>query len=75
LSPVDTIPILLTVDWLLDRFRMTSNVLGEMAVAVLLDGVAPPARSPIETPELDDVFPVEEQDGNTPTSHLAPQSK
>jgi DAACS family dicarboxylate/amino acid:cation (Na+ or H+) symporter len=33
---------LLTVDWLLDRCRTTSNVLGDMAVAVLLDRVSPP---------------------------------
>jgi DAACS family dicarboxylate/amino acid:cation (Na+ or H+) symporter len=43
--PVDKIPILLTVDWLLDRFRTTSNVLGDMTVAVLLDRVAPPGTS------------------------------
>jgi DAACS family dicarboxylate/amino acid:cation (Na+ or H+) symporter len=36
LSP-DQIPVLLTVDWLLDRCRTTSNVLGDMTVAVLLD--------------------------------------
>ena len=42
--PVDKIPILLTVDWLLDRFRTTSNVLGDMTVAVLLDRVSPPER-------------------------------
>ena len=41
--PVDKIPILLTVDWLLDRLRTTSNVLGDMTVAVLLDRVSPPA--------------------------------
>jgi Na+/H+-dicarboxylate symporter len=40
--PVDKIPILLTVDWLLDRLRTTSNVLGDMTVAVLLDRVSPP---------------------------------
>ena len=39
--PVDKIPILLTVDWLLDRCRTTSNVLGDMTVAVLLDRVSP----------------------------------
>jgi Na+/H+-dicarboxylate symporter len=33
---------LLTVDWLLDRCRTTSNVLGDMTVAVLLDRVSPP---------------------------------
>ena len=31
------IPILLTIDWFLDRCRTTSNVLGDMTVAVLLD--------------------------------------
>lgn len=40
--PSDKIPILLTVDWLLDRCRTTSNVLGDMTVAVLLDRVSPP---------------------------------
>jgi DAACS family dicarboxylate/amino acid:cation (Na+ or H+) symporter len=44
--PVDKIPILLTVDWLLDRLRTTSNVLGDMTVAVLLDRVSPP-RGPV----------------------------
>ncbi|MFO0891835.1 MAG: dicarboxylate/amino acid:cation symporter [Isosphaeraceae bacterium] len=37
--PVDKIPILLTIDWFLDRCRTTSNVLGDMTVAVLLDRV------------------------------------
>lgn len=46
--PVDTIPILLTIDWLLDRLRTTSNVLGDMAVAVLLDRVSPPARAAVD---------------------------
>ena len=41
--PSDKIPILLTIDWLLDRCRTTSNVLGDMTVAVLLDRVSPPA--------------------------------
>jgi Na+/H+-dicarboxylate symporter len=43
--PVDKIPILLTVDWLLDRCRTTSNVLGDMTVAVLLDRVSPPDQN------------------------------
>ena len=42
--PADKIPILLTVDWLLDRCRTTSNVLGDMTVAVLLDRASPPVR-------------------------------
>jgi Na+/H+-dicarboxylate symporter len=43
--PTEKIPILLTVDWLLDRCRTTSNVLGDMTVAVLLDRVSPPEES------------------------------
>jgi DAACS family dicarboxylate/amino acid:cation (Na+ or H+) symporter len=46
--PVDKIPILLTVDWLLDRLRTTSNVLGDMTVAVLLDRVDPPTSAEFE---------------------------
>ncbi len=38
--PADKIPVLLTIDWFLDRCRTTSNVLGDMTVAVLLDGSA-----------------------------------
>ena len=37
--PAEKIPILLTIDWFLDRCRTTSNVLGDMTVAVLLDRV------------------------------------
>ncbi len=44
--PPEKIPILLTVDWLLDRCRTTSNVLGDMTVAVLLDRVSPPPMVP-----------------------------
>ncbi len=35
--PADKIPVLLTIDWFLDRCRTTSNVLGDMTVAILLD--------------------------------------
>jgi DAACS family dicarboxylate/amino acid:cation (Na+ or H+) symporter len=41
--PADKIPVLLTIDWFLDRCRTTSNVLGDMTVAVLLDRTAKPA--------------------------------
>jgi Na+/H+-dicarboxylate symporter len=34
------LPVLLTVDWFLDRCRTTSNVLGDMTVAILLDRTA-----------------------------------
>jgi DAACS family dicarboxylate/amino acid:cation (Na+ or H+) symporter len=42
--PADQIPVLLTVDWFLDRCRTTSNVLGDMTVAVLLDRTAEPSN-------------------------------
>jgi DAACS family dicarboxylate/amino acid:cation (Na+ or H+) symporter len=38
--PADKLPILLTIDWFLDRCRTTSNVLGDMTVAVLLERTA-----------------------------------
>jgi DAACS family dicarboxylate/amino acid:cation (Na+ or H+) symporter len=46
--PADKLPILLTIDWFLDRCRTTSNVLGDMTVAVLLDKTADPSKE--ETP-------------------------
>jgi DAACS family dicarboxylate/amino acid:cation (Na+ or H+) symporter len=36
--PVEFIPILLTVDWFLDRCRTTINVMGDVNVSCLLDG-------------------------------------
>jgi DAACS family dicarboxylate/amino acid:cation (Na+ or H+) symporter len=36
--PTDRIPMLLTVDWFLDRCRTTVNVLGDVNVSCLLDG-------------------------------------
>jgi len=50
--PAEKIPILLTVDWFLDRCRTTSNVLGDMTVAVLLDRVWRPGPG---SPESVDV--------------------
>jgi Na+/H+-dicarboxylate symporter len=44
--PADKIPVLLTIDWFLDRCRTTSNVLGDMTVAVLLDRTATTAGKP-----------------------------
>ncbi len=44
--PADKIPVLLTIDWFLDRCRTTSNVLGDMTVAVLLDRTAEHPASP-----------------------------
>ncbi len=36
--PLQFIPILLTVDWFLDRCRTTINVMGDINVSCLLDG-------------------------------------
>ena len=36
--PVEQIPLLLTVDWFLDRCRTTVNVMGDVSVSCLLDG-------------------------------------
>lgn len=43
--PADKIPVLLTIDWFLDRCRTTSNVLGDMTVAILLDRTATEKRA------------------------------
>ncbi len=43
--PIDYIPLLLTVDWFLDRCRTAMNVMGDLTVSSLLDGKTPdPAR-------------------------------
>jgi Na+/H+-dicarboxylate symporter len=56
--PPDKIPVLLTVDWFLDRCRTTSNVLGDMTVAVLLDRTAHPAAEPVAVEREDaDILP------------------
>jgi Na+/H+-dicarboxylate symporter len=44
--PTEYIPLLLTVDWFLDRCRTTINVLGDMSVTCMLDG----SRAPVENP-------------------------
>lgn len=36
--PIENIPLLLTVDWFLDRCRTTVNVMGDVSVSCLLDG-------------------------------------
>ena len=36
--PTQRLPVIFSIDWFLDRCRTTSNVLGDMTVAVLLDG-------------------------------------
>ena len=44
--PVQYIPILLTVDWFLDRCRTAINVMGDMNVSCLLDGKQKGETSP-----------------------------
>jgi Na+/H+-dicarboxylate symporter len=39
--PVDYIPLLLTVDWFLDRCRTAMNVMGDLTVSAVLDGKQP----------------------------------
>ena len=41
--PVEGLPLLLTIDWFLDRCRTSVNVVGDMTVAVLLDRTEPSA--------------------------------
>jgi Na+/H+-dicarboxylate symporter len=43
--PVEIVPLLLTVDWLVGRARAMTNVVSDMLVAVLLDRTGPP-RAP-----------------------------
>ena len=40
--PPENIAILLTGDWFLDRCRTTINVLGDVNVSCILDGMVPP---------------------------------
>jgi Na+/H+-dicarboxylate symporter len=42
------IPVLLTVDWFLDRCRTAINIMGDVNVSCLLDGKTPEARVPTE---------------------------
>ena len=42
--PIEYIPLLLPLDWFLDRCRTAINVMGDMSVTCLLDGKKPPRR-------------------------------
>lgn len=44
--PIEYIPLLLTVDWFLDRCRTAMNVMGDMCVGCLMDGYNPQSREP-----------------------------
>lgn len=52
--PVEYIPILLTVDWFLDRCRTAMNAMGDVTVSCVLDGKVPETANPqeISTPEF-----------------------
>lgn len=41
--PVEILPLLLTVDWILSRARAATNVISDILVALLLDALAVPA--------------------------------
>jgi len=49
--PTEYIPLLLTVDWFLDRCRTTINVMGDMSVTCMLDGDRAPVEKPPPTGE------------------------
>jgi Na+/H+-dicarboxylate symporter len=51
--PVSYIPILLTVDWFLDRCRTAINVMGDVNVSCVLDGRKAEVRQAGETPAAD----------------------
>lgn len=52
--PVEYIPLLLTVDWFLDRCRTAINVMGDMNVACLLDGRTRHSHVPINPEPMPD---------------------
>ncbi len=63
--PTEYIPLLLTLDWFLDRCRTALNVMGDMTVTCLLDGKQPPPVDPtleetaaVESPATEVLVPV-----------------
>ncbi|ESS69326.1 C4-dicarboxylate transport protein DctA [Methyloglobulus morosus KoM1] len=50
--PLQFIPILLTVDWFLDRCRTAVNVMGDINVSCLMDGKQAEVRLPNKTIEM-----------------------
>lgn len=44
--PVESLPLLLTVDWVLGRMRSVTNVLGDITVGVAIDHVSRPETLP-----------------------------
>jgi DAACS family dicarboxylate/amino acid:cation (Na+ or H+) symporter len=50
--PIEFIPLLVTVDWFLDRCRTVINVMGDVNVSCILDGKTPPKLSHTTEPIL-----------------------
>ncbi len=50
--PTEYIPVLLTVDWFLDRCRTAINVMGDVTVSCLLDGRSREVVATVPEPEL-----------------------
>lgn len=70
--PIEKIPILLTVDWFLDRCRTTINVLGDVNVACILDGKTPPSGDEdlsVETSQPAAVAPAPDQTDHPDQAH------
>jgi Na+/H+-dicarboxylate symporter len=51
--PTEYIPLLLPLDWFLDRCRTAINVMGDMSVACLLDGKHPPGQDSDKLPIME----------------------
>ncbi len=51
--PIEYIPMLLVVDWFLDRCRTAINVMGDMSVTCILDGRQRPAAATSPEPQLE----------------------
>ena len=46
--PLEYVPLLLPLDWILDRVRTTINVAGDLASTCILDGKMRPAVTRVE---------------------------
>jgi Na+/H+-dicarboxylate symporter len=53
--PLEFIPILLTVDWFLDRCRTAINVMGDINVSCLIDGKRAEVRLPNKNSEMQEL--------------------
>jgi DAACS family dicarboxylate/amino acid:cation (Na+ or H+) symporter len=52
--PVEFIPLLLPLDWFLDRCRTAMNVMGDLTVTCLLDGKTSKADAPEPDPAIEE---------------------